>query len=47
MALYSKDYDLYLGGQPQANSQYRIHDAPQGLTASPIRRESGSRTPEG
>jgi len=24
MALYSKEYDLYLGGQPHANSQYAI-----------------------
>jgi hypothetical protein len=24
MALYSKQYDLYIGGKPHANSQYRL-----------------------
>ena len=24
MALYSKDYDIYLGGNPHRNSQYRL-----------------------
>jgi hypothetical protein len=24
MALYSKSYDLYLGGQPHQHSQYRL-----------------------
>ena len=24
MALYSKEYDIYLGGKPHANSQYRL-----------------------
>jgi hypothetical protein len=29
MALYTKAYDLYLGGKPHANSMYRITDAPR------------------
>jgi hypothetical protein len=26
MALYSREHDVYLGGRPHANSQYRIED---------------------
>ena len=29
MALYSRNYDLYLGGKPHANSLYRIQNAPK------------------
>src|SRR5262245_9803931 len=29
MALYSRDYDLYLGGKPHANSLYRIQNPPK------------------
>lgn len=26
MALYSREHDVYLGGRPHANSQYRVDD---------------------